>query len=84
MGSVAAIKERNIRRMTAYSSVAQIGYIYMGLGLGTTAGVVAALFHIISHGAMKSLLFISISGLTEVSDGRSDYLFFLRGAGLLQ
>ena len=65
MGSVAAIKEQNIRRMTAYSS----------------AGVVAALFHIISHGAMKSLLFISISGLTEVSDGRSDYLS-LRGAGL--
>ena len=57
MGSVAAIKERNIRRMTAYSSVAQIGYIYMGLGLGTTAGVVAAVFHIISHGVMKSLLF---------------------------
>ena len=53
MGSVAAIKERNIRRMTAYSSVAQIGYIYMGLGLGTTAGVVAAVFHIISHGVMK-------------------------------
>ena len=81
MGSVAAIKERNIRRMTAYSSVAQIGYIYMGLGLGTTAGVVAAVFHIISHGVMKSLLFLSISGLTEVSDGRSDYLS-LRGAGL--
>ena len=79
--SVAAIKERNIRRMTAYSSVAQIGYIYMGLGLGTTAGVVAAVFHIISHGVMKSLLFLSISGLTEVSDGRSDYLS-LRGAGL--
>ena len=53
----------------------------MGLGLGTTAGVVAAVFHIISHGVMKSLLFLSISGLTEVSDGRSDYLS-LRGAGL--
>ena len=64
--------------MTAYSSVAQIGYIYMGIGLGTTAGVVAALFHIISHGAMKSLLFISISGLTEVSDGRSDLSFVER------
>lgn len=44
MGSVAAIKEQNIRRMTAYSSVAQIGYIYMGIGLGTTAGVVAHCF----------------------------------------
>lgn len=80
MGSVAAIKENNIRRMTAYSSVAQIGYIYMGIGLGTTAGMVAALFHVISHGAMKSLLFISISGLTEVSDGHSDFQS-LKGAG---
>ncbi|MGN0203896.1 MAG: complex I subunit 5 family protein [Coprococcus sp.] len=80
MGSVAAIKENNIRRMTAYSSVAQIGYIYMGIGLGTTAGIVAALFHVISHGAMKSLLFISISGLTEVSDGHSDFKS-LKGAG---
>lgn len=80
MGSVDAIKENNICRMTAYSSVAQIGYIYMGIGLGTTAGIVAALFHIISHSAMKSLLFISISGLTEVSDGHLDFSS-LKGAG---
>lgn len=38
MGSVAAIKENNIRRMIAFSSVAQIGYIYMGLGLGSQIG----------------------------------------------
>ena len=37
--------------MIAYSSVAQIGYIYMGFGLGTTAGVLASVFHIISHAA---------------------------------
>lgn len=80
MGSWLAIKTQNIRRMAAFSSVAQIGYIYMGIGIGTTAGVVAALFHIISHGAMKSLLFISISGLSEVSDGKSDFES-LKGAG---
>ncbi|MCD7756818.1 MAG: sodium:proton antiporter [Clostridiales bacterium] len=80
MGSWLAIKTQNIRRMAAFSSVAQIGYIYMGIGLGTTAGVVAALFHIISHGAMKSLLFISISGLSEVSDDKSGFES-LKGAG---
>ena len=73
MGSVDAIKEKDVRRMTAYSSVAQIGYIYMGIGLGTTAGFVAALFHLISHGAMKSLLFISIAGLSEASGGKTDF-----------
>lgn len=80
MGSISAIRENNIRRMTAYSSVAQIGYIYMGIGLGTTAGLVAALFHVISHGAMKSLLFISISGLSDASGGKTDF-HSLRGAG---
>lgn len=44
MGSVNAILENDIRRMIAFSSVAQIGYIYMGLGLGTTMGIVASIF----------------------------------------
>ncbi len=80
MGSVDAIRSDNIRRMTSFSSVAQIGYIFMGIGLGTTEGIIAALFHCISHGAMKSLLFISISGLSEVSEGKTDFAS-LRGAG---
>ncbi len=54
MGSVSAIKESNIRRMISYSSIAQIGYIYMGFGLGTTAGIVASIYHIVSHAATKA------------------------------
>ena len=72
IGSIDAIREQNVRRMTAYSSVAQIGYIYMGLGLGTKAGIIAALFHVVSHGVMKALLFISVSGLSDSSNGRID------------
>ena len=72
MGSVSAISEKDTRRMIAYSSVAQIGYIYMGIGLGTSAGMVAAVFHIFTHAATKALLFISSVGLYEVSDGRYD------------
>ena len=78
-GSVSAIWEKDIRRMIAFSSVAQIGYIYMGFGLGTEAGVVASLFHILMHGATKSLLFISAMGLTDVS-GKSRDFFNLTGA----
>lgn len=80
MGSLSAIKENDIRRMIAYSSVAQIGYIYMGFGLGTTAGMVASIFHIFSHAASKSLLFVSASGLTDVS-GNSKKFLDLTGAG---
>lgn len=80
MGSVAAIKENNIRRMIAFSSVAQIGYIYMGLGLGSQIGSIASVYHIAAHAATKSLLFVAASGLTDASGGSTDF-FDLTGAG---
>ena len=79
-GSVSAIWEKDIRRMIAFSSVAQIGYIYMGLGLGTEAGVIAAIFHVLVHGATKSLLFVSAIGLTDVSGGSRSF-FEITGSG---
>ena len=80
VGSVDAIRENDIRRMIAYSSVAQIGYIYMGFGLGTTAGVIASIYHVVCHAATKSLLFIAASGITDVSGG-SRHFEDLTGAG---
>ena len=80
MGSVSAIRENNIRRMIAFSSVAQIGYIYMGLGLGTMNGVIASIYHVISHAATKSLLFVAASGLTDVSDDSTE-IRAMAGAG---
>lgn len=78
-GSISAIWEKDIRRMIAFSSVAQIGYIYMGFGLGTTEGMVASIFHILAHAATKSLLFISAIGLTDVSGGSRNF-FDLTGS----
>ena len=80
MGSLSAIREDNIRRMIAFSSVAQIGYIYMGFGLGTPAGVLASIYHVVSHAATKSLLFTAASGLTDASGGSVRYAD-LTGAG---
>lgn len=79
-GSLSAIRENDIRRMIAFSSVAQIGYIYMGFGMGTQTGMVASVYHILSHAATKSLLFIAAIGLTEVSGG-SRRFSDLTGAG---
>ena len=79
-GSLSAIKENDVRRMIAYSSVAQIGYIYMGIGMGTQAGMAASVFHILTHAATKSLLFIAAIGLTDVSGGSRKFLE-LTGAG---
>lgn len=79
-GSLSAIKENDVRRMIAFSSIAQIGYIYMGIGLGTQVGMVASVFHVLSHAATKSLLFIAAIGLTDVSGG-SRKLTELTGSG---
>ncbi|MCM1188629.1 MAG: sodium:proton antiporter [bacterium] len=80
MGSVSAIHEKDIRRMIAFSSVAQIGYIYMGFGLGTQISVVASVYHILSHGATKALLFTAASGITDASGGSRQFRD-LTGAG---
>ena len=65
--------------MIAYSSVAQIGYIYMGFGLGTQEAMIASIFHILTHAATKSLLFVAQVGLTDAS-GRSKKFADLTGA----
>lgn len=88
VGSVSAIKTNNIFFMTAYSSAAQIGYIYMGLGIGTKEAIIASLFQIVAHSLTKPLLFLSASGLSDVVDGRQDFAsirnsaYYNRSAGI--
>ena len=80
-GSVSALHAGNINRMVAFSSAAQIGYIYMGIGIGGTAGYTAAFFHIFAHSVTKSLLFLSTPRLAEVS-GNSLLFKALQGSAL--
>ncbi|MBE5801993.1 MAG: sodium:proton antiporter [Clostridiales bacterium] len=80
MGSLSAMHSHDLRRMVAYSSVAQIGYLFAGMGLGIDAGLVAALYHLMVHSAAKSSLFISSSALADASQG-SKRFSDLRGAG---
>ena len=68
-GSISAILSNNINRMVAFSSAAQIGYIYMGIGLGGMVGYTAAVFHIMVHAITKSQLFLTTPCLAEVSGG---------------
>ncbi len=80
MASVMAISQRDIRRMVAFSSVAQISYVYIGIGMGTEAGLAAALFQMLVHSAAKSLLFLSTWELVNVSGDRKRF-HYLHGAG---
>lgn len=80
IGSVDAIRTKHMGRMIAFSSVAQIGYIYLGISLGTPAGILAALFQMITHGFSKSLLFLSADVLRKSSGDTAEIATF-RGAG---
>ncbi len=72
--SAVAIMQRNIKRAIAYSSVAQIGYMIIGLGMGSVAGLQATLLHLFNHALMKGALFVSLAamalriGSTQIDD----------------
>jgi multicomponent Na+:H+ antiporter subunit D len=65
VGSVLAIRQTDIKRMLAYSTVAQLGYIGVGIGLGTPLAIVAALLHVLNHAVMKSGLFLAVGGILD-------------------
>lgn len=58
VGSVLAIAQSDIKRMLAYSSISQIGYILLGVGLVNVIGMQGGLLHILNHSLMKCALFL--------------------------
>ena len=80
MGSVNALFERDIKRLLAYSSVGQIGYIFCGVGLGTPAGVAAAMVQVAVHATTKAMLFCAAGGLMDASGGSKKFRD-IEGAG---
>ena len=61
--SAVAIFQDNVKRMLAYSSVAQIGYIILGVSFASTTGLTAAILHLFNHALMKGALFLSLGCL---------------------
>jgi multicomponent Na+:H+ antiporter subunit D len=61
--SLVAIYQNNVKRMLAYSSVAQIGYMVLGIGLATAAGVSASVLHLFNHALMKGALFLALGAV---------------------
>ncbi len=68
IGAVLALKQKDMKRMMAYSSISQMGYVLLGFGLGTPLGIIAGLFHLFNHAIFKSLLFLC-SGAVEKQTG---------------
>jgi multicomponent Na+:H+ antiporter subunit D len=71
VGVLLCMGQDDIKRFLAYSSISQVGYIVLGIGLGTRLGIAAALFHLVNHAVFKSLLFLN-AGAIEYSTGTRD------------
>ena len=69
MGSIAALMQRDVKRMLAFSSIAQIGFIVFGFSLGTAAGLAAALLHLLFHAPAKAGLFLCVASVERQRGG---------------
>ena len=61
--STAAIYQKNVKHLFAYSSIAQIGYMIVGFSVSTTTGLMATLLHLFNHALMKSALFLALAAV---------------------
>ena len=68
---ILALSQWDLKRLLAYHSISQIGYIVLGIGIGTPLGILGGLFHLFNHSVFKSLLFLN-SGALDYSTGTRD------------
>ena len=78
-GSAVAIYQNNAKRLLAYSSVAQIGYMILGISMDSVTGVTAGIVHLFNHALMKGALFMAL-GAIMLQTGSVD-LRDMRGIG---
>jgi len=71
IGVFLAIGQWDFKRLLAYHSISQIGYVILGIGLGTPLGIIGGLFHLFNHSVFKALLFLN-SGAVEYATGTRD------------
>ena len=66
-GNLLALRQQQVKRLLAFSSIGHVGYMILGLGIalyvGTAAGAQAGFFHLLSHGLMKGLAFLAVGAL---------------------
>lgn len=85
VGNVMAVSQTNIKRMLAYSSIAQAGYILIVLPIATDFALTGGIFHIITHAFMKGGAFLIVAGLAMSALGEelADYKGLAKRAPLL-
>jgi multicomponent Na+:H+ antiporter subunit D len=71
VGNLMALLQTDLKRLLAFSSVAQMGYVIFGISIATYYGITGSLFHIMNHAIMKSLLFLCSGAFLYAVDSRN-------------
>jgi formate hydrogenlyase subunit 3/multisubunit Na+/H+ antiporter MnhD subunit len=70
LGMLMALPQDDLKRLLAYSSVSQMGYVLAGVGLGTYLGCYGGLYHLLNHALYKSLLFLCVGAVIHATGAR--------------
>ena len=72
MAALIAITQTDLKRILAYSTISQLGYMFLALGAGTLVGVTAGMFHLFTHAFFKALLFLGAGSVMHAMGGVID------------
>jgi proton-translocating NADH-quinone oxidoreductase chain N len=70
LGNMMALRQDDVKRMLAYSSIAQMGYMLVGVSTGLTYGLMGTLLHVLNHSLMKGLAFLSVGSIVHETGTR--------------
>jgi NADH-quinone oxidoreductase subunit L len=76
MAGFIAITQTDLKRVLAYSTISQLGYMFLGLGVGTLSGITAGMFHLFTHAFFKALLFLGAGSVMHAMGGVIDMRHF--------
>ncbi|HLJ11733.1 MAG TPA: NADH-quinone oxidoreductase subunit L [Planctomycetaceae bacterium] len=72
LAALIALTQNDLKRVLAYSTVSQLGYMFLGLGTGLMTGISAAMFHLVTHAFFKALLFLGAGSVMHAMGGVID------------
>ncbi len=72
IGAFVAITQTDLKRVLAYSTISHLGYMFIAMGVGTAAGAVAGMFHLVTHAFFKALLFLCAGSVMHAMGGVID------------
>jgi formate hydrogenlyase subunit 3/multisubunit Na+/H+ antiporter MnhD subunit len=70
LGNLLALRQNDVKRLLAYSSIAQIGYMLIGVSTGITYGIMGTLLHILNHSLMKGMAFLAVGSIVHETGTR--------------